>query len=114
MRSPLRHAINDARMTDGREEIRQDSLAEYFVEREVWLRSFGMTPYTSPGDYDMSKIKKKRAEFLEEKKIDGTLSGPYDDLKYTDLKLVDKLPSCEKIPGKVTASFKQHIDALKQ
>ncbi|KAH0016285.1 hypothetical protein KCU78_g7903, partial [Aureobasidium melanogenum] len=97
MRPPLRHAINDARMTDGREEIRQDCLAEYFVEREAWLRSFGMTPYTSPGDYDMSKIKKKRAEFLEEKKID-----------------VGKLPSCEKIPGKVTASFKQHLNALKQ
>ncbi|KAH0261835.1 hypothetical protein KCU91_g13779, partial [Aureobasidium melanogenum] len=97
MRSRLAHAINDARMTDGREEIRQDSLAEYFVEREAWLRSFGMTPYTSPGDYDMSRIKKKRAEFLEERKID-----------------VDQLPSCEKIPGKVTASFEQHLNALKQ
>ncbi|KAG9548164.1 hypothetical protein KCU79_g15063, partial [Aureobasidium melanogenum] len=97
MRSPLRHVVNDARMTDGREEIRQDSLAEYFVEREAWLRSFGMTPYTSSGDYDMSRIKKKRAELLEEKKID-----------------VDRLPSCEKIPGKVTASFKQHLNALKQ
>ncbi|KAG9633634.1 hypothetical protein KCU64_g15735, partial [Aureobasidium melanogenum] len=97
MRSRLAHAINDARMTDGRVEIRQDSLAEYFVEREAWLRSFGMTPCTSPGDYDMSRIKKKRAEFLEERKID-----------------VDQLPSCEKIPGKVTASFKQHLNALKQ
>ncbi|KEQ64781.1 uncharacterized protein M437DRAFT_64406 [Aureobasidium melanogenum CBS 110374] len=101
MRAPLRQAINDARMTDGREEIRQDSLADDIVEREAWLRSFGMTPYTSPGDFDMSKIKKKSAEFLEEKKINGTLS-------------VDKLPSCEKIPGKVTASFKQHLNALKQ
>lgn len=75
MRAPLRQAINDARMTNGREEIRQDSLADDIVEREAWLRSFGMTPYTSPGDFDMSKIKKKSAEFLEEKKINGTLSG---------------------------------------
>ncbi|KAH0367579.1 hypothetical protein KCU65_g4578, partial [Aureobasidium melanogenum] len=97
MRAPLEQASNDARMTDGREEIRQDSLAEDIVEREAWLRSFGMTPYTSPGDYDMSKIKKMRAEFLKEKKIN-----------------VDKLPSCEKIPGKVTASFKQHLNALRQ
>lgn len=72
-------------MTDGREDIRQDSLAEDIVEREAWLRSFGMTPYTSPGDYDMSKIKKMRAEFLKEKRINGTLCGRYDDLTYTDV-----------------------------
>lgn len=56
------------------EEIRQDLFAQRIVEREAWLRSFGMTPYTSPGDYDMSRIKRKRAEFQEGKKIQGTLS----------------------------------------
>lgn len=71
-------------MTDDREEIRQDNLAQQVVEREVWLRSFGMTPYASPGDYDMARIKRKRAEFQEEKKIDGTLFDPYNDLIYTD------------------------------
>ncbi|KAG9651436.1 hypothetical protein KCU95_g19212, partial [Aureobasidium melanogenum] len=84
-------------MADHMEEIRQDLFAQQIVEREAWLRSFGMTPYTSPGDYDMPRLKRKRAEFQEEKKIQA-----------------DKLPPCEQMAGKVTASLKQHLNALKQ
>jgi len=28
--------------------------------------------------------------------------------------LVDDLPPCEKVPGKITEDFKEHLDALKQ
>ena len=27
--------------------------------------------------------------------------------------LVDDLPPCEKVPGKITEDFKEHLDALK-
>ncbi|KAK6006355.1 hypothetical protein QM012_006765 [Aureobasidium pullulans] len=84
-------------MADDMEEILADLFAQQIVEREAWLRSFGMTPYTSPGDYNMSRVKEKRAEFEEETTLQ-----------------VDKLPSCEKMAGKVTVSFKQHLNALKQ
>ncbi|KEQ73941.1 hypothetical protein M436DRAFT_23458, partial [Aureobasidium namibiae CBS 147.97] len=62
------------------------------ADRESWLRSFGMTPYTTRHEYFTETDK----ENIESRKT------------------VDDLPPCEKIPGKVTEDFKNHLDALKQ
>ncbi|CAD0050593.1 unnamed protein product [Aureobasidium pullulans] len=82
----------DGPFTGGKDE---DRVAHDIVEKEAWLRSFGMAPYTSPSDYNISKVNKKRAE----------------SLKKTN---TQNLPACEKIPGVLSAGFKHHLEGLKQ
>ncbi|TIA42011.1 hypothetical protein D6C79_07117 [Aureobasidium pullulans] len=77
----------DGPFTGGKDE---DRVAQDIVEKEARLRSFGMAPYTSPSDYNISKVNKKRAESLK------------------------KTNTCEKIPGVLSAGFKHHLEGLKQ
>ncbi|THX99828.1 hypothetical protein D6D02_09086 [Aureobasidium pullulans] len=82
----------DGPFTGGKDE---DRVAHDIVEKEAWLRSFGMAPYTSPSDYNISKVNKKRVESLNTTNTQN-------------------LPACENIPGVLSAGFKHHLEGLKQ
>jgi hypothetical protein len=71
-----------------------------------------MTPYTTPNKV-MDKINK---ENIESRKIHGMLlliNHTYR-IEILTKRSVDDLPPCEKIPGKLTAGFKEHLDSLKE
>jgi hypothetical protein len=54
---------------------REDHYAQTIAERESWLRSFGMTPYTTPDKF-MAKINR---ENIESRKIRGMSFFLVDD-----------------------------------
>jgi hypothetical protein len=91
---------------------REDHYAQSIADRDSWLRSFGMTPYTT-SDKFMAKINK---ENIESRRIHGmpSLINHHSQNKILTEQSVDDLPPCEKIPGKLTADFKEHLDSLKQ
>jgi hypothetical protein len=91
---------------------REDHYAQNIADRESWLRSFGMTPYTTP-DRFMAKMNK---ENIKSRKIYGMFFfWPFLMTKQVLMeRIVDGLPPCEKVPGKVTDGFKQYLNGLKQ
>ncbi|THX46822.1 hypothetical protein D6D06_09903 [Aureobasidium pullulans] len=104
-----KHSMYDGPFTGGKDE---DRVAHDIVEKEAWLRSFGMAPYTSPSDYNISKVNKKRAESL--KKTNSMFSSPPAARIVLTEDAAQNLPACEKIPGVLSAGFKHHLEGLKQ
>lgn len=83
------HDTFDSEMLDDSDapsdsEMSDDSDVNHILEREAWLRSFGMTPYTAPGNYDMSMVETKRFEIQERENVHGTLYVSRNDLANTD------------------------------
>jgi len=89
----------------------EDSYAQSIADRESWLRSFGMTPYTTGHE----RFTETDKENIESRKIHGKVL--FTTIVYISVLMgetVDDLPPCEKVPGKITEDFKEHLDALKQ
>jgi hypothetical protein len=93
---------------------REDHYAQIIAERESWLRSFGMMPYTTLDEF----VSKMNKENIESRKIHGMLflfdQPPMTENQVADGIVADDLPPCEKVPGVVTEGFKEHMDALKE
>jgi hypothetical protein len=60
---------------------REDHYAQTIAERESWLRSFGMTPYTTPDKF-MAKINRENIESRKIKGMSFSLVDDDDEMKW--------------------------------
>lgn len=102
-------------MADSEEDYSiRDSDAQTIADRESWLRSLGMMPYTDQHEF-WTKMDKENIESRKIHSLSFFLINQNDD--YVSVLMeetVDNLLPCETVPGKITDGFKQHLDTLKQ